>query len=193
MAARWIGTIAPRGVLNYAEEEARGVFQSGKALFMRNWPYAWALAQQADSPIRDRIGVALLPQSANGRHAAALGGWQLGISRYSTHPALAADLVMYLSSAAIQKERAIKGSFNPTRPQLYQDEDILSNNRFMAELGLVFAEAVSRPAAQTGLKYPQVSQAFWDTTHAVLSGKTDAPSALKKLDAKLKQIKRRSW
>ena len=153
MAARWIGTIAPRGVLNYAEEEARGVFQSGKALFMRNWPYAWALAQQSDSPIRDRIGVALLPQSANGRHAAALGGWQLGISRYSTHPALAADLVMYLSSAAIQKERAIKGSFNPTRPQLYQD----------------------------------------DTTHAVLSGKTDAPSALKKLDAKLKQIKRRSW
>jgi trehalose/maltose transport system substrate-binding protein len=117
----------------------------------------------------------------------------MGISRYSTHPALAADLVMYLSSAAIQKERAIKGSFNPTRPQLYQDEDILSNNRFMAELGLVFAEAVSRPAAQTGLKYPQVSQAFWDTTHAVLSGKTDAPSALKKLDAKLKQIKRRSW
>ena len=32
------------GALNYAEEEARGVFQSGDSVFMRNWPYAWASA-----------------------------------------------------------------------------------------------------------------------------------------------------
>ena len=65
-----VGTISPEGVLNYSEEEARGVFQSGNAIFMRNWPYAWALGQAADSPIKDKIGVAALPAGRRRRQAA---------------------------------------------------------------------------------------------------------------------------
>jgi trehalose/maltose transport system substrate-binding protein len=60
-AASTVGTIAPEGVLSYMEEESRGVFQSGNAVFMRNWPYAWALAQAEDSPIRGKVGTAALP------------------------------------------------------------------------------------------------------------------------------------
>jgi trehalose/maltose transport system substrate-binding protein len=68
LAASWVGTIAPPDVLNYTEEEARRVFQSGNAVFMRNWPYAWPLVSAAGSPVGDKVEVAPLP-----RHAAALG------------------------------------------------------------------------------------------------------------------------
>ena len=86
MAASWIGNISPLGVLNHEPEDSRGVFQSGNALFMRNWPYAWALMQKDDSPVKDKVGIAPMPglQAAGGRSA--VGGWQLGVSRYSKHP-----------------------------------------------------------------------------------------------------------
>ena len=29
---------------------------------MRNWPYAWALANAPDSPIRGEVGIAVWPQ-----------------------------------------------------------------------------------------------------------------------------------
>lgn len=193
-AAGWTGTIAPRGVTNYGEEDARGVFQNGKAAFMRNWPYAWALAQAADSPVKGKVGVAPLPRGdANGRAAATLGGWQYAVSRYSKHPEVAADLVMYLTSREIQKERAITSSYNPTIPALYQDKDVLAANPFMGQLYDVFQNAVPRPSGVTGARYPEVSQAFWNAAHDALTGKATPEESVKRLEGKLNQVKRGKW
>jgi len=190
-AASWIGKIAPQGVLNYGEEDARGVWQAGNAAFMRNWPYAWSLGNKDDSPIKGKIGVAALPKGgANGKNAATLGGWQLAVSKYSKVEKEAADLAMYMTSPEVQKDRAINGSYNPTIPGLYKDKEILAANPFMGDLFEVFTSAVARPATVTGLKYPEVSNAFWDATHEVLSGKSSGADAVKKLEGKLKQITR---
>lgn len=194
-AAGWIDTIAPPGVLNYAEEDARGVFQSGQAVFMRNWPYAWALAQSADSPVRGKVGVSVLPRSDAGAHAATLGGWQLAVSRYSRQPELAAELVRYLTGPVEQKRRAVKGSFNPTLTALYRDKQVLAANPFLAELYEVFATAIPRPAAVAGAQYNRVSNAFWNSVHSVLSGQTDAAAALAALENRLNRLSRggRRW
>ena len=50
-----------------------------------------------------------------------------------------------------------------------------------------------RPATATGAKYPEVSSAFWNATHDVLSGTATAEDSLKKLEGKLKQVKRSGW
>lgn len=191
-ARGWIGTISPQGVLNYAEEDARGVFQNGKAAFMRNWSYAWALAQGADSRVKDKVGVTTMPGGEKGQ-AATLGGWQLSVSKYSKHPDEAADLVMYLTSEREQKRRAIEGSFNPTYPALYEDKEVLAANPFFTNLYQVLQNALPRPATVTGLKYNEVSQSFWNATHEVLSGRTNGTDAVKKLEGRLKQVKRNKW
>ena len=193
MASRWIGDISPLGVLNHEPEDSRGVFQNGHALFMRNWPYAWALMQKEDSPVRGKVGIAPLPgQQAQGGRSA-VGGWQLGVSRYSKHPELAADLVLYMTSAAVQRRRAIGGGFNPTRPDLYQDRDVIAANPHMPVLNTIISQGVIRPSTLTGLKYPQVSQSVWYATHDVLSGRMDGEEAVGRLEKRLLRIRRKSW
>lgn len=191
-AKGWIGAITPEGVLNYAEEESRGVFQSGNAVFMRNWPYAWALANAGDSPVKDKVGVAVLPKGTGGnaRSAACLGGQQLAVSKYSAHPAEAADLVRYLTSAAEQKRRALEGSFNPTRRSLYQDAELLAANPFLKDFTAVLESAVARPSTVTGAKYNQVSSEFTRAVHNTLSGQGTAEENLAQLEQTLDRLSR---
>jgi trehalose/maltose transport system substrate-binding protein len=191
LAAGWIGKIAPEGVLNYSEEESRGVFQSGNAVFMRNWPYAWKLGNAEDSAIKGKIGVAVLPMGgADGKHTATLGGWQLAVSKYSANPEIAADLVKYLTSYDEQKRRAIEGSYNPTIAKLYKDPDVLAASPFFGDLYDTFVNAVARPSRITGAKYNQVSSEFFNAAHEVLSGKSDGATSVAALEKKLDRLSR---
>lgn len=192
-AAEWIGNISPKGVLNYTEEEARGVFQSGNAVFMRNWPYAWALAQSDSSDVRGKVGVTTLPHGPKGSSAATLGGWNLAVSKYSKNPELAVDLVEFLTSEAEQKRRAIQGAYNPTIKSLYQDKEILAAVPFFGKLYDTFTNAVARPSAPTGAKYGRVSNAFFNAAHNVLSGDTNGAQAVSQLQDELERMKRRRW
>ncbi|PMR68970.1 ABC transporter substrate-binding protein [Halomonas heilongjiangensis] len=205
LAASWIGDIAPNGVLNYTEEEARGVFQGGNAVFMRNWPYAWALAQSEGSEVRGKVGVVKLPHGGEGgdnqaaasggdnQSAATLGGWNLAVSRYSENRELAAELVAFLTGEAEQKRRAIEGAYNPTLEALYQDDEVLEAVPFFGDLYETFVNAVARPSAVTGDAYGRVSNAFFSTTHDVLSGSKSGEQAVTDLERELSRLKRRNW
>jgi trehalose/maltose transport system substrate-binding protein len=93
LAKSWAGTISPRGVTTYKEEESRNIWQSGNAAFLRNWPYCYALGANKESAIAGKFGVTVLPKGGDGeKNAATLGGWQLMVSRYSKNPEVAADL-----------------------------------------------------------------------------------------------------
>jgi len=190
LAASWVGEISPPGVLNYSEEEARGVFQSGNAAFMRNWPYAWALGNAPDSPIASKIQVGPLPFGTDGQSTATLGGWGLAVSRYSRHPELAADLARYMTGAREQKRRAIEGSYNPTMPALYEDPEVLAANPFFALLPGILSKAVARPSSATGRHYNRVSSTIWTGVHKILSGEATADEELGQLENRLRRIRR---
>ena len=191
LAASWVKTISPAGVLNYAEEEARGAFQSGSAVFMRNWPYAWALANAPDSPIKGSVGVAPLPKGGpGGKHTGTLGGWQLAVNKYGKNTKAAIELAVYLTGLEEQKRAAITASLNPTIPALYKDPDVLKASPFFGELLETFTSAVARPSRATGNRYNQVSSEFWNAVHDTLSGRTPADASLARLDRSLNRLSR---
>ncbi len=187
-AARWIGDITPPGVLGFTEEDARTMFQNGDAAFMRNWPYAYNLLNDLGSPVRAQIKVAPLPGGEEGQSAATLGGWQLAVSKYSRHPDVAAEVVFFLTGYDEQKIRAIEGGYNPTVMALYQDTDVLQAVPYLRDLYDVFVNAVARPSTVTAPLYNETSALFYTAVHDVLSGKRDAPSALKQLESDLKAL-----
>jgi trehalose/maltose transport system substrate-binding protein len=192
-AAAWIGTVAPPRVTQFVEEDARITFQLGNAAFMRNWPYAWALLNAEDSALRGKVGVAPLPKGSRfGRHAATLGGWQLAVSRHSANKEAAIDFLLYLTSAAEQKRRAIAGSYAPTIESLYQDPEVLAANPFFADLGKVLADAVARPSSLTGGQYAQVSTLFWEAARDTLIGNGRAQDNLARLEDRLELLRSRA-
>ncbi|WP_211109663.1 ABC transporter substrate-binding protein [Azospirillum oleiclasticum] len=188
-AASWLGSITPWAVLFYAEAETRDLFRSGNAVFMRNWPFAWHELNRPDSPVAGKVGVIALPMGEpDGKHSGTLGGWNLAVSSHSRHVAEAVDLVRFMTGREEQKRRAIRWSYSPTIPALYEDPEVLSATPFLRDqLGTLLA-AVARPAQRTGRQYTAVSAAFWSAVHATLSGQGDAGRNLGEVERTLERL-----
>ncbi len=194
LVASWVGTIAPEGVLNYKEEDARGVFQSGNAVFMRNWNYAYALAAGDDSAVKGKFAVTTLPSGGEGLPSAAtLGGWHLGVTKYSENQAEAIELVRFLNNYENQKERAIVTSRPPTLNAVYEDPDVAREQEFIPLWKPVVDGALPRPSAAAKRKYNEVSSEFWTAVHNTMSGNGTAEENLAMLEAKLKRLKGAGW
>jgi trehalose/maltose transport system substrate-binding protein len=192
LAASWVGDIAPPGVLNYREEDARGVFQSGNAVFMRNWNYAYALVTAADSPIKDGVGVAPLPGGPGG-NVATLGGAALGVSAYSQNQEIAKELVKFLVNFENQKMRAIETSRPATVSAVYDDAEVGEKMPFIPLWKPVLEGTTPRPAFVTKRNYNEVSSEFWTAVHNTMSGNGSAADNLAMLEARLTRLKGSGW
>ena len=117
---------SPSWVTAADEELSRRHFGDGRAIFLRNWPYAMDLFRQPGSLVRGKVGMAPLPGRADvGPGIGSSGGAHLGVDRRTRHPELAAALVRFLAGAAAQKTMSERGALNPTRMALYHDPDVV--------------------------------------------------------------------
>ncbi len=189
LAATWPGNISPEGVLAYQEEESRGVWQTGNAVFMRNWPYAYSLGNSDDSAVAGKFDVTPLPTGqGHDTSAATLGGWNVAVSKYSDNQDAATSLAVYLASAEAQKTRALNESNLPTIISLYEDADIEREQPIIPRWKDVFLQAVPRPSAPTRQNYNEVSTLFFTAVHSVLSGQESAEDALEELEEDLEDL-----
>ena len=156
---------------------------------MRNWPYAWGLLNAADSPVAGKVGIMPLPQGGvDGKSTGTLGGWNLALSKYSKHKKDAADLIRFLTSAEELKRRSQAGGYFPPMEKLYQDPDVLAANPLMKAMSLVLKNTSLRPSRQTRSKYSQVSSAFWNAVHTVLSKKMTAEKSFQDMEKRLNTL-----
>jgi multiple sugar transport system substrate-binding protein len=177
--------ITPGLVTTAIEESTRHMFGNGKALFMRNWPYAWNIFQKEGSPVRGKIGVTTLPSFPGKPSASTLGGWQLGVNRHSAHPEAAEKLVRFLTSPEAQKAMALTIGYKPTRKSLYRDGDLIREQPFIAGLYNVFITARPRPVSPY---YMMITQVMQPEFSAAISGIKTPEEALRSVQLHVQHI-----
>lgn len=152
---RIIQRLATPAVLTYQEPESLAVFVQGKAVFHRNWPYAWGLANDPrHSKVAGRVGVTTLPHFPNGHSVSSLGGWLYGISASSRHPKEAWTFIEFMTGAEMQTHFAKYASLAPSRIALYSEPEVLRANPHYKKWLPVFQTARPRPRTPV---YPIIS------------------------------------
>jgi len=157
------------------EEQARETFQRGNALFERNWPYAWSLHQAPGSIVKGKTAIASLPRFSSGKNVSALGGWHIGISRFSDQKESGWELVKFLASYETQKKLALNLGWNPGRKDLYSDPEVLRDMPHLTRLQEVFTNARPRPTLPY---YTQLSEVIQRYLNSALTGMVTPQNAL---------------
>lgn len=173
--------ICPVGIPNHNEEDSRGIFQIGDAVFMRNWPYA-AVVNDC-SHMKGKVGIANLPFGT-------LGGWNLAVPKRSNNKKLAADLVKHMTSKAAQKLRAVKGHYAPSYESLYCDSEVMENNPIFSSLKESLKKAVCRPSNDFGDNYQKASTIFVNFLNTAISDAKSCKDIKKELARVSKRLEK---
>lgn len=169
------GAISPPGVTAFKEDESRRLFQDGRAVFLRNWPYVWRLSNQPGSPVAGKVGVVPMVHSEAGRSAGTLGGWGFGVSRYSPRPDLAIAFIRHAISLEGQRTLCLKTGYAPSSRAAYQDPALIAANPFLSQFESLHNAAVSRPMVP---RYSLVSDVLQRALSSALAGLSKPETAL---------------
>ncbi len=174
----------PAEAKTWQEEESRAAFQSGKLLFMRNWPYAYQLAMK-DDRIAGRFAAAALP-GKDGPGVSTLGGQNLGISTFARNKGTALRFVNWMQAKEQQQRRLADASLAPVLEELYDEPALQARIPYLKTLGDSIRTAQPRPKAA---RYSSdVSRAIQDESYAAIEGTKDPQTALTDLQAKLEAL-----
>jgi trehalose/maltose transport system substrate-binding protein len=187
-AAHWVGSISPASVVSYTATDAENKFWvSGEAAFQLSWAIVYEIFA-TDKPFRDQAGVTSVPAGKSAR-VATIGGYGLGISRFSTHPVESVKFIQFL----LRKQ----AEFRATHPQVpgrkveYFEVPLVAKEIYPwwskpGETG--GSAAVLRPSTVAGSNYEAVSKAYSQALHSVLTRESTAPAAAAALENQLSRI-----
>jgi multiple sugar transport system substrate-binding protein len=180
--------VSPAWVTAADEELTRRAFGAGRAIFLRNWPYARDLFELPDSPVRGKVGMAPLPRHAGGtRGAGSTGGAHLAVDARTRHPAAAVALARFLTGAHAQRAMAAGVALNPTRLALYDDPDLVRSHPHLPAVRSLALQGRPRPVTP---HYLTISTTLQPEFSAALVGVKSPAGALAHAELRLRHLLR---
>lgn len=160
--------------LTWTEEPSRNAFEAGNVIFLRQWPYQYALAENdASSKIKGKFAVAPIP-GLTGPGVSTLGGHNMGVSTYAKNLGTVKAFIEWWNSSDQQKIHMIATSNAPTLESLYQDTDLQKQYPYVTTLYKSISNAKPRPKA---VRYGDVTSAIQDSTYTLLTAAANGQTA----------------
>jgi multiple sugar transport system substrate-binding protein len=183
----WVGTISPVSVTTFNEEVCRQTFQNGDAIFMRNWPYAYSLGNNASqSKVAGKFDITSIPYGgSNTVGHSCTGGWNMAINAFSKNPDASWKFIQYMLGASAQKTLAIKGSYTPALQSVYNDPDVQKAQPLFTKLAPILQNALPRPVSPV---YPDLSNIIQTHVHQALAKTVTVSAALSALQSELQAL-----
>lgn len=171
-----------KAVSTYKEEEARRAFESGKATYMRNWPYAFALGNESD--IKGKFDIAKFPSFGGAEGAGVLGGYDVSVSSFSKNTPGALAFAEFLTSPEWQKTIMTEASLPSSLTSTYDDPAVQKAFPVAKQLRTSVEQAQPRPVSPV---YPQISESIYKNVHDALTGKAEPKAALGKMSSEIEK------
>ncbi|HEU5063805.1 MAG TPA: ABC transporter substrate-binding protein [Solirubrobacterales bacterium] len=175
-----------KAVTTYEEESSRRAFEAGKATFMRNWPYAYALGKESN--IGEEFEVTKFPGFGGNEGAGVVGGYNLGISAYTDNPEGSLAFAEFLTTEPVQKEMFLKATLPAVATAVYQDPEVQKEIPFTEELLKAVEQAQARPVSPV---YSEISEAIFNNVFEVLQGRGSADGATSKMQSEIESALQR--
>ena len=175
-----------KGSLGYEEESSWADFESGKLLFLNNWPFIYSQASQPGpgNKVYGDVGVAPLP-GLDGTGSSSLGGANLAVSAFSKHQRTALAFIQYLTSLPEERQLLKDSGFPPVWTSLYSDPAMVKEFPYLPMVEQAILNAQPRPSI---VDYDQASLAISSAVYQALTRKQTPQQALSEMSGQLTQI-----
>lgn len=155
---------ADPSISNSDEDSGRLSFQSGDSTFMVNYPFIFPSAEEEAPEVFKQLEAAPYPRVNPDQPAeVTVGGFNLGVSEFSSQPDLAVEAAMCLRNEENQIINTEDGGLPPTIEALYETKEIRDAYPGFADLiEASLRDGVARPVTPA---YSDISIAVQKTLH----------------------------
>lgn len=168
----------PKDILVYQEDQSANSLINGDCVFMRNWPYVWALMNGETTVKQEQVEIAPLPTGS------CIGGWLAAINVNSEKKEGAWAFLDFLTSMEGQVIYAAGSGCAPGWNEAAEDENVKAGNQLLEKPGFVTAlnSTIARPSSDN---YQELSDSLQISIHKYLSGESDIDTTTAELESLL--------
>lgn len=168
--------LAPPGTSTYAPNDILSLFSNGQAPFMRNWTFAYAIANNPSrSKVAGKVGVAPTLATTGQTGHGCTGGWVLAINAFSQRKDEAWKFIDYMLSKDTQTSLSMNAGLVSSRPDVVNDSAVQAKVTYFKQAAAILNSGMNRPKLKN---YNQFTTPLQATINAVLSNQGSPADAL---------------